>query len=377
MIFTGCFPARIVLYILLLSIINGCASSKIPYIGEIGNEPQIRVAILEGKQSVAVAGDTIILKVDGKEIYKNNGTFILSSKTGGFGIEEKTYYSDILMIEGRHLLVDGNFFRGSLSVIRENDGLTVINNLGLESYLFGLINREISSAWPIEAVKAQAVAARSYAYNKMRSNGMNRYHLKSSVLDQVYGGKDAEDERAREAVNKTRGEIVLYNGEPANTLYHSNCGGHTESADNVWETDYPYLRGVVDENCTNAPHYFWSYTTSFNGIRNLLFLNEDITEKRLKITILNRTKSGRVKTIRIGKKIITGEDLRKIIGYDSIKSTNFQMESDGYLIEFKGRGHGHGVGMCQWGAKGMAEKGYSYMEILQHYYQGAEIGKVY
>lgn len=377
MVFIRSLPAKILLSTLFLLMMNGCALSKQSNVDEINVEPQIRVAILAGLQNIAITGEKINLKVNKKEIFRSKGSLLVDYKTGGFVVGKETYYSDKLIIYGRHLRVGGRAYRGSLTIIHENSSLTLINNLGLEAYLFGLINLEISSAWPMEAVKSQAVAARSYAYQKIRSNEMNRYHLLSSVLDQVYGGQSSEDERAREAVNKTRGEVVVYDGYLANTFYHSNCGGQTESAENVWGTDFQYLRTVNDENCTNAPNYFWSYNTTFSEIRNKLFLNEKLADRRLKIKILERTKSGRVKAIKVGKKVLTGEDLRKMIGYGNIKSTRFQMESNGYLIEFKGSGHGHGVGMCQWGAKGMAEKNYNYREILRYYYPGTDIKRVY
>jgi len=264
----------------------GCAFRGAPQFERTGGEPEIRVAILAGKKSILIDGNILMLKADGEEIDNAAGSLLIEWLPGGYRVGDETYYSDLLSVEGRHLRVEGRAFRGSLSIVRENKSLTVINMLGMESYLFGLINHEISSAWPMEAVKSQAVSARSYAYNKIRLNNNNQYHLQSSVLDQVYGGRGSEDERAREAVNRTKGEILFYDAEPANTLYHSSCGGHTESAVNLWGMDYPYLRGVKDEYCTNAPNYFWTYTISFPETRELMFPNESLQERRLKITIL-------------------------------------------------------------------------------------------
>jgi stage II sporulation protein D len=268
-------------------------------------------------------------------------------------------------------------YRGSLSIIVDSGLLTVINTLGLEAYLFGLINHEISSKWPLEAVKAQAIAARTYAYFKLGVNKDRPYHLESTVIDQVYGGSSAEDDRARRAVTETRGEMLYYGSDLARTFYHSSCGGKTEPAENVWGSEFPYLKSVDDEFCTDAPHYFWSYETTFDSLLAALEKNGYVARESQEISILERSESGRVLNVSLAGEILSGNKFRQLIGYGLIKSTMFDLEINNGSVIFSGSGSGHGVGMCQWGAKGMAEEDHSYSQILDHYYPGTTLKKTY
>ncbi|MBI5892658.1 MAG: SpoIID/LytB domain-containing protein [Deltaproteobacteria bacterium] len=284
------------------------------------------------------------------------------------------------------LYVNNRPFRGEIEITRNEKGLLVINNLDIEIYLVGLINHEISSKWNVEAVKAQAVIARTYALHQKKKNAGNLYHLEGTVIGQVYSGSITEDEAALEAVKQTMGEVLTYNSELALAVYHSNAGGYTEASKNVWAKDYPYLRTVESPYDILSPNFEWGMSIApidlFNALNNTGYKTGEIEQ----IIPLEKTSTGRITKIRIihknGKLEITGEDLRKVLGYDKLKSTRFEIKpvlEDGAvkLFVFSGKGSGHGVGLSQWGAKGMAENGYTYKEILKHYYKGIEITKIY
>lgn len=282
---------------------------------------------------------------------------------------------------GGGVVVNGRPYRGTIEVIRGPGGLGVVNELELEAYLAGLINNEISSKWHPEAIKAQAVVARTYAlYRKAKRRGEG-WHLEGSVLGQVYKGSVTEDPASIEAVNDTRGEVLLYHGSPALTVYHSNAGGVTEASGDVWQGDYPYLQGVDSPYDKLSPGYRWEYVVTPDELGELLGRAGYDTGAPAYVDPLVVTSSGRVKRVRITGRTrdveMRGEDLRRVLGYGNLKSTLFEVERTSRGFRFTGRGSGHGVGLSQWGAKGMAEDGYTYKEILEHYYPGTTLKRAY
>ena len=288
--------------------------------------------------------------------------------------------------ENKILYLNNRPFRGKLEVTSGEKGLMVINDIDIEMYLVGLINHEISSKWHIEAVKAQSVIARTYAlYQKAKKTGA-AYHLEGTVLGQVYSGSITEDESAFEAVRETMGEVLKYNGELALAVYHSNAGGYTEASRNVWARDYPYLQSVESPYDVFVPGFEWSLPVKLNDISAAMNNSGYKVGEIEALLPIEKTPTNRIKKIRIvhknGKLEIAGEDLRRALGYDKLKSTRFEVKpvlENGIAKSFifSGKGSGHGVGLSQWGAKGMAENGYTYKEILKHYYKGVEIEKIY
>lgn len=363
--------------IFLSLIIPACSHVSTPRLEGAYGGPVVKVAILKGKDSVTVTGNRLRIRINGKRSIRIGSKIEIAAAPGGYKAGGKVYRADGLEVSGNVIRVNGRPYRGSISVIKEGGHLTVVNRLGMEAYIMGIINHEISSSWPIESVKAQAVAARSYAYEKLKSRADMPYHLESNVMDQVYGGSGSEDSAARNAVTETRGEVLFYGGAVAQALYHSSCGGHTESAGNLWGKDIPYLRGVGDEFCTDAPDYFWTYRTYLEYI--LATIRErgyKVDDKRM-IKIMERNRSGRVRRLEIGGVKMSGKVFREMIGYNRIKSTKFHVDMEEDEVIFHGSGSGHGVGMCQWGAKGMAGEGFDYRGILRHYYPGTKVKKVY
>ena len=269
-------------------------------------------------------------------------------------------------------------YRGILEIRRTPSGrLTVINELDLEEYLYGVLKMEVDPRWPAEALKAQAVAARTLAIYNLGRYQSEGYDVRATTDTQVYGGVSAEDPLTTAAVELTRGEILVYQGRPILAVYHSDSGGVTESSEYVWGGRYPYLKGVPDPF---TPAASWSVKMDLTAFEARLRRAGKSVSGVLGITAGDLTPSGRVGSVRLvgasGTITLRATELRSLLGADVMKSTLFTVRllpDDQAAVEFVGRGSGHGVGMSQWGARGLALQGRSYAEILRYYYSGVTI----
>ncbi len=274
-------------------------------------------------------------------------------------------------------------FRGYIDISAQNNNtLLIVNTINIEYYLRGVLYHEMPFYWPIEALKAQAVAARTYALYRMKENRSHTYDVTSDIYSQVYGGRNAERYRTNVAIRKTRGEVLLYKGDIIPAYFHSNCGGHTEDANELWGYNIPPLKGRICKFCKSSPHSKWKKNFRLKDIQDKLNQNGYHLGLIKEIKIIKRDNSGRVKELQIicrdGKSItISGKKFREIIGPNNIKSNLYNVIMKGYYFDLIGKGWGHGVGMCQWGAYNMAKQGYKYKEILQYYYPGTNIVKYY
>ena len=277
--------------------------------------------------------------------------------------------------------VNGKGYRGTIEIVPFEKGLLVIDELPLEDYLVGLINCEISSQWPIEAIKAQAVIARSYALFQMEARKNAPFHLESSVMDQVYDGCDIEDSRAARGVRETAGEVLTFDDRIIQAFYHSNCGGHTEASENVWGYPLPYLQGVTCKYCLTSGAVKWEQAIPLKKLESQLKSSGYQISRLTDLVPGRRNRSGRLSDLVLvsakGSQTVPATAFRKAIGYSVIKSTNFDVKISGDDAIFSGVGYGHGVGLCQWGAKQRAEDGFDYREILTYYYPGTILKKVY
>lgn len=340
--------------------------------GSIPTSDSIRVAILKGVDRISITADGLLAMSDSGEALPLGREFEVREENGLVRVGG-TRARTVRMSAPDALALNGRRYRGIIEISRlSGGGLLVVNELPLEEYLVGLINCEISSHWPIEAVKAQAVIARTYALYQKRARSVHPYHLESTVLDQVYAGSDQEDARSRRAVEETAGEVLTYGGELIQAFYHSSCGGGTESADQVWGVSLPYIEPVTCRYCLESPSVRWEQTLSLRSIETSLKMTgvKDIRVKEL-------SDGGRVRTVELltprGWVSISGVAFRKGIGYSVVKSTRFTLERRGDEAILKGAGSGHGVGLCQWGAKERALEGFSYREILSYYYPKAVV----
>lgn len=284
--------------------------------------------------------------------------------------------------EGGFIAVGDSLYRGKLEVIQNGDKLELVNEVGAEPYLAGLVNKEMHSSFPQEAVKAQIIAARSYALATAadrRRLGFN-FDLYGTEADQVYSGSEAEDAKASRLVKEVRGQVLMHQENVLKAYYHSSSGGYSELPQNVWgkaETEqdnfaYSARSSPVDSSLEAAE---WSIKVS----PKLGLAWKDIGEIQ-NIKVLSRSEGKRVLSMRLEgartHKVISGTEFRRRMGLRIVKSTYFTVQKvdGGWLIE--GRGWGHGVGLSQLGAKAMAEKGLKADEILRFYYPFASLRKL-
>ncbi|MCB9771201.1 MAG: SpoIID/LytB domain-containing protein [Candidatus Omnitrophica bacterium] len=271
-------------------------------------------------------------------------------------------------------------YRGFVDVVvTPNNKLLVINQLEVEDYIKGVLYHEVSNRWPMEALKVQAVAARSYALYQIKASVTRDFDVTNDIYSQVYGGRNSERYRTNLAVDGTKGEVLMFQGKVLPAYFHATCGGHTENSKELWPREsLSPLEGIRCIYCRESPHYFWKRNLQLKEIQ------EKLNAKGLKIGLIDdiavtqRNRSERILTLIITDKqgqqlTISGKDFREIVGPNIIRSNNYYVVMQGYYCDFFGKGWGHGVGMCQWGAQGMATQGYHYDKILQFYYPGSTI----
>ncbi|HEX5647553.1 MAG TPA: SpoIID/LytB domain-containing protein [Nitrospira sp.] len=266
---------------------------------------------------------------------------------------------------------------GLVQLVLRGKGVMIVNHVDLEEYVKGVVPAEVNSAWHLEMLKVQAVAARTYALYQHMLGTSREYDVVASVQDQVYRGRHGIDARVEQAVGATRGQVVTYEGAPIYAAFSSTAAGLTEDAVVVWSKDLPYLKGVECPFDLESPYYQWKASFKIETLEKNLRQQGVTVGTIATLTPLTYSRAGRVATLRIlhskGELILRGEDLRKAVGYSVIPSTQFTIDSIGEEVVLSGYGAGHAVGLCQWGAKELAELGYSYSSILQYYYPGTEL----
>lgn len=309
----------------------------------------------------------------------------------------------LMVTRGAHLLELGEkSYRGALVVTAQKErSISLINVLDVEEYLRGVVPLEIGplKKAEIEALKAQAVAARTYTYKRMAENVLNSFDLMPTVSDQVYGGANAEHLESDMAVLATKGLIMVYDESIINAFYHSTCGGKTANVEDVWGMEpYPYLRSIKDVDsegkafCSWSRYFSWSEYWSRDLLSSIMRQYSD--EAKLvqrysgalkSIKIRDRFQCGRVKSCDIisssGSFVSGGDRIRFLMrrntkGRGILRSARFNIKQSGNKIRFDGGGYGHGVGMCQVGAIGRARSGQNFEQILNAYYSGIQIRTV-
>lgn len=267
--------------------------------------------------------------------------------------------------------------RGALEVERSEDGLRVINVVGLEDYVAGTLGREIYAGWDEATLRAQAVVTRTYALYQREHRAGRSYELEAGATDQVYGGVDAESPLLRRAVEDTRGEILTWQGHPILAAFHAASGGRTASAEEVWGRPLPYLVSREVRGEETSPDTYWRVSISGTTLGRALapFGLELGVIREARVTA--RSASGRALRVALrgaeGSGRVQARTLREALGPQVLRSTLFEIRNTPEGFVFVGSGHGHGVGMSQWGAQAMAQRGADYRRILAAFYPGTTL----
>jgi stage II sporulation protein D len=356
---------------------------------DMPDNPTIRVLIADNKDFIPITlkGKYTISAV-GTDKVVSEGPFLnvrVCPIQGGLRLGEKAVAAPgikIRVARDANIYVDSRRFRGGLDIVRKADGrLMAINYIGLEEYLYGVLYHEISHRWPMEAIKAQAVAARTFALNQIGQSKLAPYDVTCDIYSQVYGGRTSEKWSTNRAVDVTRGQVLTYKAGIFPAYYHAACAGRTEDASNLWKTNIEPLKGVSCDFCRASPHYRWTKVIPLTTLEARLKESGYKTGGIASVSVLGKNTSGRADKVEIRgdggvSVILTGKDFRQIIGPNDLRSAKFDVCIKGKNLFFEGYGWGHGAGMCQWGALGMAKKGKRYDEILKYYYPGSEIKSI-
>ncbi|WP_443867247.1 SpoIID/LytB domain-containing protein [Megasphaera sp.] len=382
----------------------------------------LRIGIREGRGSVAVTGPQGLGVYRGDMLWKKAAanvpvTIALSGTNLIVNGDVSTVPVQVrsLVHGGSVKITDGYAYRGALEMMKSPGrwGLTVVNVLPVEQYLYGVVGKEMSPSWSEEALKAQAVAARTYAIAHKSRFSQRGFDLTDDTSSQVYAGINGESPSIIKAVNATKGEIITYQGRPIDAFFCSTAGGWTENSENVWGSHIPYLRGVSDAS-DEMPGYRWVVTTTpeqmaaklsaaGKGVGRIQAIELSPLAKR-PMTTADRGVSGRVQSMVVkgskGSVTVKGAAFQSIFGLRSTlfdfysgrgtapdpdsgavaRKADFKVKA-GQPVTIYGFGWGHGLGMSQYGAYQMArthasEKDY-YRNILTHYYTGTKIEKLY
>ena len=357
-------------------------------------EPLIRVLISKNRNLRIRSDKSIPLIIKGQKFSnkkikgltvkkENNRTslFFDKNKQKIYDLKNKVKFV-VKSSDGRGIWVGQKRYSGILNLLVLDSEILVINILGIEKYLSSVVGSEMPAKWPLEALKAQAIASRTYA---LKQKGNPIYDIDSTQKNQVYNGLESRTYKTIRAVRSTRSLVLTYKNKLINALFHSSSGGMTENSQDVWKNEYPYLSSVRDFD-RNNPKLQWKKKFSSGELQKLFPEIGGIK----KIEILNITNTGRVKNVKIfgkyGSDQISGVDIRKRMNLKStfmrfkfIEDKKYISDNDNSnnpiektLIVF-GQGSGHGVGMSQWGARYMASKGQKAERILKHFYKGVRI----
>jgi stage II sporulation protein D len=343
----------------------------------------IRVAIGDGLRAVEVGGGPMMASdLAGRAVVEGSpARLAVTLRNGALEIDGGRRRAEGLRVapgDTGLLRVNGREYPGVIEILRSGDTLTVVNELPLEEYLAGAVKAEAGDKMPLEMLKAQAVVARTYAAYHRRLNAEKPFHLVASTLNQQYLGWVSRDSPVWVAVKDTTGQVLLWNGELFPAFYHTDSGGHTEDPRAVFATpNMPALKPVRVQFATGSPHQRWRLDLPLTDLSAALLRGGFSVGRVVTLDVLERSRSLRVARIAVrgtaGAVTLRGNDLRRLVGYDTLKSTLFAVTVSGASARFVGRGYGHGVGLDQWAAKTMADQGWSAPRIVRYYYPGAAL----
>lgn len=280
---------------------------------------------------------------------------------------------------GTVLTYNKNTYTGKIYAVPAGKSFRLIEHTDMENYLLGVLPYEMSYSWPLEALKAQAVAARTYTHMEISKKAKGDFDLYSDVRSQMYKGSGKVYDSVRQAVESTKGQKLTYKKQPFYTYYHANCGGGTDNA-KIWTGGADIPKPLGGASCSYDKHsksYSWSATVPAASVNSFAAKN-GLNGNIKKIAVAASTKTGRADTLKLtsskGSKTLSCAKFRLAVGSSLLKSCKItSVKKTGSGFAFEGRGYGHGIGMCQDGAKGMAQAGKNYKQILANYFPSSEL----
>jgi len=290
--------------------------------------------------------------------------------------------------DGEFVLIGGRKYRGNILFRPDRGGtVTAIDEVGIEEYLHGVLPKEMSPDWPLEALMAQAIVSRTFALNNLGKFSASGYDLSDGTRSQLYTGLDVESDRVRQAVRGTTGLVLTYRGRRFPVFFHSCCGGRTTDPSAVWgapggiRESKPPMRGVGSRFCKDSPQYRWTaYFTEFD-ILSALARHGVLATRLTGVKDGETDRSGRSQQLLLkldGRwRSISAQDFRLWLGAQEFKSTylrSIRRRRKGF--EFEGLGYGHGAGLCQWCARAMAEQGLDHRRILSSFFPKSELRRM-
>ncbi len=341
---------------------------------QVEGQLQRPYVLLDGQEDKVTdlgSGQDFSASLEGEDI-------VFSSEGQQFELSEASL--EPLSLESGYFNLNGIDYRGRLELQKSGAKLQAVNVLSLNKYLYGVIKKELAPDWPMEVMKSQAVASRSFALNMMTGEEIEGEKLRADVSTQVYEGKTAETDRGRQAVEATRGEVLVYAGEIVPAFFHANSGGYLEDGRHIWGGEgFTFIEPGPDNWSRETQHSRWEKELAIDELSAQLEaaghapMASDPGLRAVGILPSGRASEVSYLTATGERTTLNANDFRMAVGGDRIKSSWFEeIRRSGREIFFKGRGWGHGVGMSQWGAKEMAKSGKNYREILEFYFRHAE-----
>lgn len=367
---------------------------------QIPEKVTIRLFYAKVVKSLTISSENHIISISSSDIKKTGNSFAINiipgeNRLSVKGKSQKFTSTSPLKIESRipiNISYSGGhprLYRSPVFIRNTGKQLIVTTTVPFGEYIAGVVRGELQRGKG-EALRAQAVTARSYALKNREKHAGEGYDYCDATHCQFYRGFVSKNSPYYHAAMDTRGLVLVKDGRLIESLYHSTCGGRTSDPVDVFGRDIFGVIGVKDRLkgdkkylCADSPHFHWKYNIKKKNLLNILRKEPEFNSiKSIKtISIIKKDKAGRVVSLKIAGNsriyTISGYDFWQMmgshIGWGKIKSTLFSIKHNGEIIEFSGRGLGHGLGMCQWGAMKMAERGYSFRKILSHYFPGAEV----
>lgn len=313
----------------------------------------------------------------------------LTISNGRFHFDGRPIDSSEIRLKGTyengHINIEGRKYPGTLKIsMLGSNSMMVINYVDIESYLAIVVPGEMPQRWPVESLKAQTVAARTYALMRKKERADELFDVHATVADQVYRGREPISEELIIALRDTRGLVMFHNSRLFHAYYHSTCGGSTVNVDRVMRgQDAFFIKGVQCNYCDHSPYHSWEFTIHSSRMGELL-AGEGTRPGRDLTLDLGKDGRGRnwpVKSVTAqwsgGGRSLTVDQFRDLLGRTNIRSQFFDIRKSGDLFLISGTGFGHRAGMCQYGAGGMGQEGTRFDRILYHYYGDVELGRIY